>query len=183
MHTFKIGDIVTIKHDQMHDSLRGLAEPFTVVCASSGGSYLMVDVQDRNGVIKTGIFARRFELVDREVVLRSTAGMGLIDAIKHYRQKTGADLLESKRTVEEFRSAAPARASVAKHWFIAVLDKGDNQPRPNSPPRCYTSAEQARAVAYSMAEKNRSETFVVYEATDVVLAPPVTLPETQHQKL
>lgn len=70
-----------------------------------------------------------------------------------------------------------------KHWLIAVLDKNTHMPLPAAKPRTYSSAEQARRVAYEMAEKNRGESFVVYEATDVTVAPHVVLPATQSHKL
>ena len=111
-----------------------------------------------------------------------------IEMIKEYRSTFGTGLKEAKDAVEAHLARSSynpveafvkaARQTVSKHWFICVLDtKG--QPLPASEPRLYSSAEQARRVAREMAEKNRAQKFVVYAATDVIVAPPVTLPETQ----
>lgn len=143
-------------------------------------------------------------------ILQANKHLGLIDQIKAYRSATGAGLKESKEAVEAFRDAqapdpvqviiddpfAPHRSPFynpfkrtpmtrkpSKHWFICVLDKVTQAPQPASTPRLYTSAEQARKVAREMAEKNRGESFVVYEGTDVIVAPPVSLPETLTEKL
>jgi hypothetical protein len=111
-----------------------------------------------------------------------------IEMVKEYRAHFGVGLIEAKRAVEShldgpsladiLASAPKPRAPAQKHWIIAVLNS-NGHPAPAVEPRVFTSASQACGVARIMAEKNRTERFVVYEATDVVVAPPVTLPETQ----
>jgi hypothetical protein len=76
--------------------------------------------------------------------------------------------------------AAPSYVNVApgtarKAWLIAVLD-GD-QPLPASRPKLYESEKQAHAVAKSMAERHRGQTFVVFEATGFVHLPLVVSTE------
>jgi hypothetical protein len=116
-----------------------------------------------------------------------------IEMIKEYRSTFGVGLKEAKDAVEEHlaRPVSPfnifarlaAQNTVRKHWFICVLDSG-NRPEPATSPRLYVSAEQASEVARIMAERNRGQKFVVYEATDVVeAAPPVVTPPAISVKL
>lgn len=204
MNNFNIGDLVTLRAGEAGASaemVRDLKTPLKVVrhCGT------ILTVQGSCGHLAEA-FANRFVPLNIEAVLKANAHLGLIEQIKGFRAATGAGLKESKDAVEAFRaprqtlgdilkqgqeirqSPTTNRTTVrvrqqVKHWIIAVLDKKTDMPLPATNPRTYGSAEQARRVAYEMAEKNRSETFVVYEATDVVVAPPVTLPETQHVKL
>lgn len=89
-----------------------------------------------------------------------------------------------KRAASNHVEPANETPIATKHWFICVLDE-DGDPAPAETPRLYKSAEQARAVATTMAEKNPGERFVVYEATDVVMfEPPVpAAPVKVHQVL
>jgi hypothetical protein len=57
-----------------------------------------------------------------------------------------------------------------KTWIISVIIDGKLAPAPR--PAEYVSAEQARAVARSMAEKNPGSTFVVFEAVGAAYVAP-----------
>jgi hypothetical protein len=111
----------------------------------------------------------------------------LIECIKEYRSTFGVGLKEAKDAVEAYREQTvapkPALAPFKKTWVITVLGRSDELQFATRP-RTYTSAEQARTVARSMAERNRGERFVVFEATDVMTAPaPVVQPPVEAFKL
>lgn len=80
------------------------------------------------------------------------------------------EVRETVALVEERGVKANPQARTSKTWIISVID-ADGTLAPAKVPTQYTSEKQAHAVAKSMAERHRGNTFVVFEATGLCHVP------------